>query len=69
MMRLKDIINESNTRCVEGRLLRHDPQPDDPELMTDRGECPDCEGKGCPERDEIPECVWRHADTPFAENH
>ena len=33
--------------CVGGRLMRHDPQHDDPELMTDRGECPDCSGDGC----------------------
>ena len=31
-----------NTRCVEGRLMRHDPQHDDPYLETDVGECPDC---------------------------
>lgn len=35
------------TFCVDGRLMRHDPQADDPELMTDRGECPDCGGIGC----------------------
>lgn len=23
------------TRCVDGRLMRHDPQPDDPGLETD----------------------------------
>lgn len=34
-------------RCVNGRLFRHDPQFDDPELETDRGECPDCSGDGC----------------------
>lgn len=33
--------------CIDGRLCRHDPQSDDPELMTDRGECPDCSGDGC----------------------
>lgn len=33
--------------CIEGRLHRHDPQYDDPELTTDRGQCPDCSGKGC----------------------
>ena len=38
-------------RCVEGRLLRHDPQPDDPYLETDVGECPDCGGEGCKECD------------------
>jgi hypothetical protein len=34
-------------RCVDGRRWRHDPQPDDPYLETDRGECPECGGKGC----------------------
>ena len=33
--------------CVGGRIYRHDPQFDDPELMTDIGECPDCSGDGC----------------------
>lgn len=33
--------------CIDGRLCRHDPQFDDPELVTDRGECPDCSGDGC----------------------
>lgn len=27
--------------------MRHDPQPDDPDLETDRGECPHCNGDGC----------------------
>ena len=35
------------TRCVDGRTMRHDPQPDDPYLETDRGECEACGGKGC----------------------
>jgi hypothetical protein len=35
------------TRCVEGRLFRHDPQHDDPDLETDVGACPECNGKGC----------------------
>lgn len=26
--------------------MRHDPQFDDPELETDRGECQECDGKG-----------------------
>lgn len=34
-------------RCVDGRLMRHDPQRDDPELETDVGQCPDCSGDGC----------------------
>ena len=82
-----------DTRCIDGRLWRHDPQPDDPYLETERGECPECRGKGCceqghvyevtdsgigkctfcgkqePERDELPNCVWRNAATPFARNH
>lgn len=33
--------------CVGGRIMRHDPQPDDPELETDIGECPDCSGAAC----------------------
>lgn len=32
-----------NIRCVEGRLMCHDLQPD---LETDVGECPECEGTG-----------------------
>ena len=34
-------------RCIDGRIFRHDPQPDDPELETDIGQCPDCSGDGC----------------------
>lgn len=34
-------------RCVYGRLMRHDPQPDDPYLETDRGTCHECDGAGC----------------------
>src|SRR5258707_7740611 len=37
------------TRCTDGRLMRHDPQRDDPYLETDIGECPECEGEGCGE--------------------
>lgn len=36
-----------STRCIDGRLMRHDPQPDDPGLETDIGKCPECEGEGC----------------------
>jgi hypothetical protein len=39
------------TRCIDGRLMRHDPQPDDPNLETDIGECEVCEGEGCAECD------------------
>ena len=38
-------------RCVDGRVMRHDPLPDDPYLETDIGTCPDCEGAGCYECD------------------
>jgi hypothetical protein len=37
----------SETRCVEGRCMRHDPQLDDPYFETDIGECAECGGKGC----------------------
>jgi hypothetical protein len=33
---------KGDIRCVDGRLMRHDPQPDDPDLETDRGPCPEC---------------------------
>jgi len=36
-----------STRCIDGRLFRHDPQHDDPYLETDIGQCPDCDGEGC----------------------
>lgn len=36
-----------STRCIDGRRWRHDPQPDDPSLETDIGECEECRGKGC----------------------
>ena len=38
---------KGDTRCVEGRVMRHDPQWDDPYLETDIGQCPECEGHGC----------------------
>ena len=40
-----------STRCVDGRLMRSDPQFDDPYLETDIGECEVCEGEGCAECD------------------
>jgi hypothetical protein len=40
-------------RCLEGRLWRHDPQDDDPDLETDVGACPDCDGKGCDQDDDL----------------
>ena len=42
------------TRCIDGRTMRHDPQPDDPELETDIGKCPECNGKGCEQEDASP---------------
>ena len=36
-----------STRCDDGRLMRHDPQDDDPYLETDIGQCPECDGEGC----------------------
>lgn len=38
---------KGDLRCFEGRLMRHDPQWDDPDLETDIGRCPDCSGDGC----------------------
>lgn len=38
---------KGDLRCIEGRLWRHDPQADDPDLETDIGECPDCAGVRC----------------------
>ena len=40
-------MSKGQTRCVEGRIYRHDPQHDDPDLETDIGQCPECEGRGC----------------------
>src|ERR1017187_3356693 len=37
----------SGIRCVDGRAMMHDPQPDDPYLEKDIGECLECDGKGC----------------------
>lgn len=38
---------KGDLRCIDGRLWRHDPQYDDPDLETDVGECPECSGEGC----------------------
>ena len=40
-------------RCIAGRMFRHTPFPDDPELETDVGPCPDWPGCGC--HDDLPE--------------
>ena len=49
------ITNRHNrpTRCVDGRLMRHDPQHDDPELETDIGVCEECGGVGCDKLESI----------------
>jgi hypothetical protein len=44
-------------RCVDGRLMRHDPQHDDPDLETDRGQCEQCEGFGCDTIDALIEAM------------
>lgn len=36
-----------DTRCVEGRIMRHDPFFDDPDLETDVGACPDLHRGKC----------------------
>ena len=38
---------DTRYRCVEGRKMRHAPQPDDPDLEMDMGQCEDCDGEGC----------------------
>lgn len=40
-------MSKGDIRCIDGRLWRHDPQYDDPDLETDAGQCPECRGKGC----------------------
>ena len=52
--------------CVGGRLMRHDPQVDDPDLETDVGECPDCSGDGCGDwNGDYPEPVSKVGRSPF----
>lgn len=51
-----------STRCIDGRLMRHDPQPDDPYLETDIGCCLDCGGRGC----ELPEVTGVQRTTQFS---
>lgn len=41
-------------RCIDGRVMRHRPFPDDPEFEHDVGACPHCAGEGCAEPDTIP---------------
>lgn len=52
MSRRSRLFHSRPTRCVDGRLMRHDPQFDDPYLETDRGQCPECGGKGCDDEEE-----------------
>ena len=40
-------MRSASTRCIDGRIFRHDSQHDDPDLETDIGQCQECEGKGC----------------------
>lgn len=47
-------------RCQDGRLMRHDPQPDDPYLETDVGACEECRGEGCVE---CPDCGRVNCET------
>lgn len=54
-------MSKGETRCVDGRLMRHDPQFDDPYLETDIGKCPDCSGDGCVTQGSLPN------DTPYAD--
>lgn len=54
-------MSKGDTRCVDGRLMRHDPQHDDPYLETDIGKCPECEGAGC---DKPEPCGHCGASTP-----
>ncbi len=61
---------KGDTRCEDGRLMRHDPQNDDPHLETDIGKCPECEGNGCPcdECDgdgNCPNCFGEDDSCPF----
>lgn len=50
---------KGDLRCVEGRIMRHDPQFDDPDLETDIAECPDCSGQGCDD-DPVPKAGRSH---------
>lgn len=47
---------KGNLRCIDGRLFRHDPQWDDPDLETDVGQCPECQGKGFGTWCDTPQC-------------
>ena len=47
MTTFSQLLHGSRTRCEGGRLMRHDPQWDDPDLETDIGQCEACSGEGC----------------------
>jgi hypothetical protein len=49
-----------DTRCIEGRLFRHHPFPDDPYYEHDVGPCPECEGFGCDEYQSIMNQMLHH---------
>jgi hypothetical protein len=52
---------KGDLHCIEGRLYRHDPWPDDPDLETNVGQCPDCSGDGCGDDDApVPKPSLRH---------
>lgn len=46
---------KGDLRCIDGRIFRHAPQYDDPDLEIDVGQCPDCSGDGCGDRNEAVE--------------
>ena len=59
-------MGKGDLTCVGGRLMRHDPQDDDPDLETDVGECPDCSGDGCGDwNGDYPEPVSKIGRTPL----
>lgn len=47
MSRKQYLGSMDTTRCIDGRLFRHAPGPDDPYCEVDVGECKECGGKGC----------------------
>lgn len=55
----------STDRCVDGRLMRHRPFPDDPEFEADAGRCPRCQGRGC-DRSFVYVCSNRHCGSVFS---
>lgn len=59
---------KGDLRCVEGRLFRHDPQYDDPDLETDVGQCPECDGDGC-EPETRPRVIDNDRDEIIVRSH